>query len=138
MFKVAVMGYRNSPAYIQRMIDKVLRQQHEFARVYVDDIVIFSVMLKEHLQHLDKVFNVLTEKNICLSPKKSYLGYPSVKLLGQRVDTLELVTAADKLAVITQLKFLKALSALEKYLSLTEYLRQYILKYAAIVKPLQE
>ena len=138
MFKIAVMSYRNSPAYIQRMINKVLRQQHEFARAYVNDIVIFSVMLKEHLQHLHEVFNVLTEKNICLSLKKSYLDYPSVKLLGQRVDTLELVTAADKLAAITQLKFLKSLSVLKKYLSLTEYLRQYILKYAAIVKPLQE
>ena len=138
MFKVAVISYRNSPAYIQRMIDKVLRQQCEFARAYVNDIVIFSVMLKEHLQHLDEVFNVLTEKNICLSLKKSYLGYPSVKLLDQRVDTLELVTAADKLTVIIQLKFPKSLSALKKYLDLTGYLRQYILKYAAIVKPLQE
>ena len=120
------------------MIDKVLRQQCRFVRAYIDDIVIFSVMLKEHLQHLHKVFNVLTEKNICLSLKKSYLDYFSVKLLDQRVNTLELVTAVDKLAAITQLKFSKSLSALKKYLSLTEYLRQYILKYTAIVKPLQE
>ena len=32
---------------------------------------------------LHAVFNTLQGKNICLSPKKSFLGYPSVQLLGQ-------------------------------------------------------
>ena len=61
--------------------------------------------------------------NIRLSPRKSFLGYPSVHLLGQKVDALGLATAADKLAAITNLSFPKSLSQLEKYLGLTGYLR---------------
>ncbi len=41
-FNVAVMGYKNSPAYVQRQIDRLLRAFRQFARAYVDDIVIFS------------------------------------------------------------------------------------------------
>ena len=137
-FRVPIMGYRNSPAYVQRMIDRILRPFRHFCRAYVDDIVIFSSSEEEHIQHLRQVFEALDEVNITLSPRKSFLNYPSVRLLGQKVDALGLATAEEKLAAITNLAFPKTLSALEKYLGLTGYLRQYIAHYAAIVKPLQE
>ena len=137
-FKVPVMGYRNSPAYVQRMIDRILRPFRKFCRAYVDDIVIFSANLEEHTRHLQLVFQALSEMNIHLSPKKSFLGYPSVSLLGQKVDALGLATATDKLAAIANLRFPKTLGQLDKYLGLTGYLRQYIAHYAAIAKPLQQ
>ncbi len=136
-FKVPVMGYRNSPAYVQRMIDRILRPFRHFCRAYVDDIVIFSSTLKEHLEHLRLVFSALSKMNIHLSPRKSFLGYPSVQLLGQKVDALGLATAEEKLAAISNLSFPRTLTQLEKYLGLTGYLRQYIAHYAAISKPLQ-
>ena len=136
-FNVLVMGFRNSPVYVQRMIDRILRPFRKFCRAYVDDIVIFSSSLDEHLKHLKLVFGALERMNIHLSPKKSFLGYPSVHLLGQKVDALGLATAEDKLAAITSLAFPQTLSQLEKYLGLTGYLRQYIPHYAAIAKPLQ-
>ena len=77
-FKVAVMGYRNSPAYVQRMIDRRLRLCRSFARAYIDDIVIYtkSLQLKDHLRPLDGVFRTLNEANICLSPNKSFPRLP--------------------------------------------------------------
>lgn len=50
------MGYRNSPAYVQRMIDRILRPFRAFARAYVDDIVIYSNSLEELVDHLHQVF----------------------------------------------------------------------------------
>ena len=131
------MGYRNSPAYVQRMIDRILRPFRGFARAYVDDIVIFSSSLEEHARHLFLVFEKLASVNICLAPTKSYLGYPSVALLGQKVDALGLSTAEEKLAPISKLAFPRNLRQLETYLGMTGFLRQYIPYYAAIVKPLQ-
>ncbi len=136
-FRVPVMGYRNSPAYVQRMIDRILRPFRKFCRAYVDDIVIFSASVEEHVEHLKQVFEALDKMNIHLAPRKSFLGYPSVHLLGQKVDALGLATAAEKLAAIANLKFPKTLGQLDKYLGLTGYLRQYIAHYAAIAKPLQ-
>ena len=104
-FKVPVMGFRNPPAYAQRMIDRILRPFRKFCRAYVDDIVIFSSSLDEHIKHLNLVFGALEKMNIHLSPKKSFLGYPSVHLPGQKVDALGLPTAEDKLAAITNLTF---------------------------------
>lgn len=137
-FLVPVMGFRNSPAYVQRMIDRILRRFRHFCRAYVDDIVIFSTSLEEHKSHLTQVFQALAEMNIHLAPGKAFLGYPSVRLLGQRVDALGLATAEEKLWAIKNLAFPRTLAALDKYLGLTGYLKQYVPYYTAIAKPLQE
>ena len=137
-FNCALMGYRNSPSYAQRTIDRILRKHRRYARAYIDDIVIFSTTLEEHLAHLRAVFTTLLEFDVCLSPRKSFLGYPSVQLLGQRVDALGMATDDDKLEAIAKLAFPKTLRQLEHYLGLTGYLREYIPHYGAVSKPLHE
>ena len=117
------MGYRNSPVYVQRIIDGIIRPHREYCRAYVDDLVIFSKSLDEHLKHLRLIFQELRERNICLSAKKSFLGYPSVQLLGQKVDVLKVATSRDKLRAIALLKFPESLKQLETYLGMTGYLR---------------
>ena len=57
------------------MIDRILRPFRHFCRAYVDDIVIFSATLEEHIQHLTLVFRALADMNIHLAPTKGYLGY---------------------------------------------------------------
>src|SRR5436189_4309518 len=76
--------------------------------------------------------------NISVNPKKAFLGYPSIRILGQHVDSLGLSTDAEKLEAISRLEFPETLKQLEIYLGLTGYLRQYIPFYAAISGPLQD
>lgn len=136
-FNVAVMGYKNSPAYVQRQIDRLLRRFRRFARAYVDDIVIFSKTAEEHAQHLRSVFAMLQHNNISIKPSKAFLGYPSVALLGQKVDSFGLSTSVEKLKAIAKIQFPKTLRLLETYLGLTGYLREYVPFYAGISKSLQ-
>ncbi|KAF7852733.1 hypothetical protein EAF04_010926 [Stromatinia cepivora] len=136
-FTCAVMGFRNSPAYVQRRIDNILRLERGFARAYIDDIVIFSRSFPEHTAHLKQVFTKLRAANIALSPKKCFLSYPSIALLGQKVDALGLASAKDKLEAIQALAFPRTLKQLEYYLGLTGYLRQYIPHYARLSADLQ-
>ena len=137
-FSVAVMGFKNSPPYVQRQTDELLRPHRHYARAYMDDIVIFSQSLDEHLQHLYAVFQLFHSRHICLSPKKSYLGYPSVSLLGQRVSGFGMTTSEERIEAILALRFPENLSELDTYLGMTGYLRNYIRYYAQIVEPLQK
>jgi len=57
------------------MINRILQQQRLYIRVYVNDIVIFFNMLKEHLNHLYNVFNILDKMRIYFLLKKFYLIY---------------------------------------------------------------
>ena len=105
---------------------------------YIDNIVIFSKLLEEHLQRLQNVFQELITKQIILSPKMSFLEFLLVHLFGQCINALGMATAEAKLAAIAQLAFPQLLKDLEMYLGLTGYLRQYIPYYAQVTKPLQE
>ena len=118
-FNVAVMGYKNSPAYVQRQIDRLLREHREYARAYIDDVIIFSPTLKDHVKHLRAVFDLFAKYNIAINPKKAFIGYPSVKLLGQKVNSLDLSTDKKKLKAIASLQFPYTLASLEHYLRLT-------------------
>ena len=135
---VALMGYKGSPPYVQRQTDKLLRPLRAFVRAYLDDMVTFSATLDGHLSHLRKLFSLCREKRISLSPKKSFLGYPSIVLLGQRVDSLGLSTSEEKIAAITSLSFPKSLRDLEIFLGMTGWLRSSIPKYAQRARALQE
>ena len=90
------------------------------------------------MAHLRAVFDQLLIFNVCLSPKKSFLAYPSVQLLGQRVDALGLATDTDKLQAIAKLAFPRTLRHLDHYLGLTGYIRQYIPFYSGVAEPLQD
>ena len=46
---------RNIPAIFQITIEKALRGCEHFARLCIDDIVIYSGTWQEHLEHIDKV-----------------------------------------------------------------------------------
>ena len=135
---VALIGYKGSPPYVQRQTDIMLRPLRAFARAFIDDIVIFSHTLEEHVQHLGQLFTLLRSKNVSLAPTKSYLGYPSVMLLGQRVDSLGITTAEEKIRAITALKFPGTLRELETFLGLTGWLRSSIPRYAQRAQALQD
>ena len=48
-FNVIVMNFRNSSIYVQRKIDQLLREYRVFARIYINDVVIFNKILKKHI-----------------------------------------------------------------------------------------
>ena len=137
-YNVALMGYKGSPPYVQRQTDKILRPIRDFAKAYVDDMIAFSKTLPEHLEHLRRMFALFRQHRISLNPKKSFLGYPSVTLLGQRVDSLGLSTSEEKLKAITSLRFPRSLRELETFLGLTGWLRSSIPRYAQRANALQQ
>lgn len=57
--KVAVMEYYNSVEHGQRQMDYHLRAYRGFCRGYIEDIVIASATLADHIRHLRLVFDKL-------------------------------------------------------------------------------
>ena len=131
-FNVIVMSFKNSSFYVQRKIDNLLRVVRRFAKVYVDDIIIFNKILKKHLTHLREIFNILNSYEVRLSFKKFFFDYSIVVLLKQKIDVFEFIIVVDKLIVIIKLRFFYIFKNLEKYLELIEWLRNYIAWYVQI------
>ncbi|KAL2017179.1 hypothetical protein VTK56DRAFT_2499 [Thermocarpiscus australiensis] len=130
------MGYRNSPAYVQRFMDRLLHKHSHYCSAFIHDIVIFSDNAEDHIKHLRTIFALFRSKNIAISPKKSYIGYPNVELLGFRVDGLGLITTEHRVQAFKDLAFPDSLKALEQYLGAAGFLRHLIPYYAKLSEPL--
>ena len=92
LVNVVVMNYRDSSAYVQRQIDKILRNHQHFVKAYVNNIVIFSKTIQEHKMHLQKIFDVLSLNNKFINSTKIFFDFSSINLLKQHVTSLKLFT----------------------------------------------
>lgn len=131
------MGYIDSVAYVQQEIDNILREVRAWAWAYVDDIICGARSLSDLLEKLRILLDIFLEYNISIKPTKSFLNYPDVGLLGQRVNSLGLTISEEKFRAIKHLTYPETLGALKYYLGLTGYLRNYIHFYAQLAAPLQ-
>ena len=84
LYELEVMqfGLHSAPATFQRMINHTLRDCWQFARAYIDDIVIFSQSWEEHLTHLRKVFSCLQTAKLTINVSKCQFGRNKVQYLG--------------------------------------------------------
>ena len=64
-------GLTNAPATFQRLMESCLGELHlNWCIIYLDDIIVFSKMPKEHVERLRGVFNKLVQAGLKLKPKK--------------------------------------------------------------------
>jgi Reverse transcriptase (RNA-dependent DNA polymerase)/RNase H-like domain found in reverse transcriptase len=136
-WNVVPTGATGSPSHMQRFMDKLLEKHKEYAKSYIDDVVIFSDDFLSHLQHLRAVFSEFSKAGLTLAPDKCYVGYHSLKVLGHIVDRFGLSTMEDKVSAIASMRFPDYLHELELFIGLSGYYRHFIARYAAIIEPLQ-
>ena len=78
------LGLCNAPATFQRLMDLVLAGlQWSHCLVYIDDVIVLGRNFKEHLLHLQQVFDRLRQAGLKLQPKKCRFLQPRVEYLGQ-------------------------------------------------------
>ena len=62
-------GLTNTPSTFQRYMHDALKGLSDFADVYLDDIIVFSKSVPDHLEHVCTVLQHLYNKK--LQPKRS-------------------------------------------------------------------
>jgi len=75
---VMPFGLKSAGATFQRMVNKVFKDLiGDTIEVYVDDMLVKSIQYTEHLQHLDRPFNLLRQYEVKLNPEKCVSGVAS-------------------------------------------------------------
>ena len=69
-FNVMPLDLTNAPAIFQELMNRVLEGLGNFTTAYLDDILIYSQTLEEHLTHIQQVFDRLRMHNFRLKLKK--------------------------------------------------------------------
>ena len=81
-------GLTNAPATFQRLMERVLAGlQWQVCLVYIDDIIIFSRTIDEHVERIQEVFDRLKKAGLKLKPEKCRLFRKRVRYLGHLVSS---------------------------------------------------
>ncbi len=121
-FNVTLMKYKRSLSYVQRQTDAMLHSYRKFTHAYINNIIIFSLILKNYLQHLRNIFDLFRAWCVSLIFNKSFLDYSSIILLNQWVNSLRIFTFKNKIKIIISLQFSDNLRDLKTFLDLIEWL----------------
>ncbi|AEO66276.1 uncharacterized protein THITE_2045437, partial [Thermothielavioides terrestris NRRL 8126] len=87
---------------------------------YIDNIIIASKNIEEHLKYIEMVLDILDKVYIHISIEKSFIAYPSIRLLSYIVNSEGVAKIDDRIAVFKKLKFPNTLKTLEQYLSIAK------------------
>ena len=69
---------KNAGATFQWMVNKIFKKLiGNNMEVYVDDMLVKSVQRTDHLQHLNKAFDLLRQYEVKLNPEKCTFGVAS-------------------------------------------------------------
>ena len=104
--------------------------------IYIDDIIIFSKSVEEHLIHLEEVFRRLRDANVKLNPKKCSFVKQKVEYLGHVVTPDGVTPNPEKVRVVLDFPVPKNLKELRAFMRLANYYRRFVKGFAHIANPL--
>lgn len=132
-------GLKNAPASFQRLMNKVLAScLGECCEVYLDDIVIYSKNLEEHIVHLERVFVTLQKAGLTLNVEKCDFFKTDLEFLGHYFTKEGLVPQKSKVEAIQRYPVPGTVKSLRRFLGMCSWLKAFILFFAEKAKPLYD
>ena len=84
---VLQQGDCNAPATHQALMNHIFSPYvGRFMDIYLDDIVVYSSTLDDHVKHVKLVLDVLGREKLYLSKSKLHFVQPELKILGRVID----------------------------------------------------
>ena len=82
-YKRMPFGLTNAPATFQRALDMILtKYKWQTCLIYLDDVIIYSKNVEEHIQHVDEILHCLSKAGVTLKIKKCKFFTTTVDYLG--------------------------------------------------------
>ncbi|KAJ9507614.1 hypothetical protein QJQ45_019205, partial [Haematococcus lacustris] len=138
-FKVLSFGLTNAPATFQRVRnDAFAPVLGKCALVYLDDILVMSKSLPEHLQHLRLVFDLLRTNKLYAKMSKCEFMQLTLRFLGHVISAGAISVDPDKVRAIVDWPVPSSLTQLQSFLGAANFVRKYVHNFSAISAPLTD
>ena len=140
-FRVMPFGLTNAPAVFQRLMHEVVSTLNpmggqSFVSVYIDDLLVYSKTLDEHLHHLGRVMDRLREVNLKLQPAKCHFFRQTVEFLGHVLTPQGLLPNPKQVTAVQNFPTPQNITELRQFLGLASYYRRFVALFAKVASPL--
>jgi hypothetical protein len=130
-------GLTNAPGTFQRLMNHVLRKEiGKSCLVYLDDIIVFSKTIEEHVENLRRIFALLKEANLKLNLIKCKFLAEVVHYLGHVITAEGTRPDPEKIEKIANYKKPETSGELLSFLGLASYYRRFINNFSTVAHPL--
>ena len=100
-YRVMPFGLKNAGATYQRLVNRMFQKQIGTSmEVYIDDMLVKSIMVELHITHLAEAFQILKEYIIKLNLAKCAFGVLAGKFLGFIVNNRGIEANPDKIKAV--------------------------------------
>ncbi|KAL0541779.1 hypothetical protein IC582_021836 [Cucumis melo] len=138
-FLVMSFGLTNAPATFCTLMNQVFHEYlDKFVVVYLDDIVVYSMTMEEHRDHLQKVFQKLKENQLYVKREKCSFAQERINFLGHVIECGRIGMEEGKIAAIRDWTMPKSVSELRSFLGLANYYRRFVQGFSKRASPLTE
>ena len=120
-------GLKNAGSIYQRMMTKMFEPQlGKNVEVYIDDMVVKSKVVPEHVGDLENIFETLRKHKLGLNASKCSFGVGSGKFLGYMVTHREIEINPDQIKAINNLQPPRNPKEVQKLTRMTAALNRFI------------
>jgi hypothetical protein len=130
-------GLINAAQTFQRLMDHLFRHL-PFVFTYLDDHLIASATLEEHMEHLAQFFAVLQENGLTINPAKCTFAVSSLTFLGHMVSDSGIVPLPRHVSAIKDFPPPTDVRQLQQFLGLVNFYRRFLPAIARTLKPLTD
>ena len=135
-YKVMPFGLKNAGSTYQRMMIKMFEPQlGKNIEVYIDDMVVKSKLVSEHLADLTSIFKILREHKLRLNASKCSFRVGSGKFLGYMVTHRGFEVNPDQIKAINNLQPPQNPKDVQKLTGMMVALNRFISKLAERCRP---
>nr|KYP74632.1 Retrovirus-related Pol polyprotein from transposon 17.6 [Cajanus cajan] len=136
-YRVMPFGLKNVGATYQRLMDKVFRDQiGRNIEIYVDDMVVKSNSLTDHIADLAEIFGELREHNMRLNPEKCTFGVKGGKFLGFMLSARGIEANRDKCQAVLDMRSPSNLKELQRLSGRLVALSRFLPRLADKISPM--
>ena len=130
-------GLKGAAQTFQRLMDSVLRDM-PFLFCYLDDILLASASVAEHMVHLRLLFERLREHGLILNPAKCQFGQSSITFLGHHVTPQGAVPLPTRVDAVTEFPCPRTVQSLQEFLGMVNFYNRFLPHAAHLMRPLYE
>ena len=135
-YKVMPFDLKNAGSTYQRIMTKMLKSQlGKNVEVYIDDMVVKSKLVSEHLTDLSNIFEILRRHKLRLNASKCSFGVGSGKFLGYMVTHRGIEVNPDQIKAINGLQPPRNPKEVQKLTGMMAALNRFISRSAEKCRP---
>lgn len=137
-FRVVPYGLQSSASSLVRTMQSILDQYEQFCFHYIDDILIFSESVREHMSHIEIILKALDIAGLKLNIEKCEFCKVTVKYLGYKINQTGISIDKDRINEIKNYPRPTNLKTLRGFLGIMNYYKKFIPRLSELEVPLIE